>query len=121
MIYGQIWVHLRLVRRNIKTTEWAKYLYCRVVVLRHVCERETETKILRENWQNSKRQRMKESLLQKMKQYKNKQVSVFPSKRKELLLRTPGPAIKDLGAEVPKLFGIRDQFRGRQFFSMDEG
>ena len=59
---------------------------------------------------------MKESVLQKMKQYKNKQVSVFPSKRKEPLLKTPGPEIKDLGAEVPKPFGIRDQFHGRQFF-----
>ena len=59
---------------------------------------------------------MKESVLQKMKQYKNKQVSIFPSKRKEPLLRTPGPEIKDLGAEVPKLFGIRDQFCGKQFF-----
>ena len=48
MIYGQIWVHLRLVRRNIKTTEWAKYLHCRVVVLRRVCERETETNTERE-------------------------------------------------------------------------
>ena len=28
--------------RNIKTTEWTKSLYCRVVVLRHVCVRERD-------------------------------------------------------------------------------
>ena len=118
IVHGQIWVHLRLVRRNIKTTEWAKYLY-RIVVLRCVCvrERETETQIQRErDGKASKRQRRKEFVLQEMKQNKNKQVGVFPSKRKELLIRTPSPEIKDLGAEVPKLFGIKDQFHGRQFF-----
>ena len=78
-----------------------------------VCERERQRQRYWERDGKTARQRMKESVLQKMKQYKNKQVSIFPSKRKEPLLRTPGPEIKDLGAEVPKLFGIRDQFHGR--------
>lgn len=108
IVHGQIWVHLRLVRRNIKTTEWAKYLY-HIVVLRCVCERERQRQRYRErDGKAAKRQRMKESVLQEMKQNKNKQVGIFSSKRKELLLRTPSPEIKDLGAEVPKLFGIRD-------------
>ena len=82
-----------------------------------VCERETETQTQRErDSKAAKRQRMKEFVLQEMKQNKKKQVGIFPSKRKELLLRTPSPEIKDLGAEVSKLFGIRDHFHGRQFF-----
>lgn len=117
MIYGQIWVHLRLVRRSKNSWMGKIPVLQSELGLRHVCERETGTKILRERWQTSKRDRECKNLYcRKWSSTKRNRWCV--SSKKGTSFKNSRSSDKGPGAEVPKLFlalgtsFVEDNFHG---------